>query len=352
MDIFRELLLGNTENVLISPESILSTLSILYNITTGIASNQILKYLEKENDKYIDIDNNHDMEIDTKEVTELTTVNKIYISDYINVNVNFIEKMKYFFEFINFNSEQTTSDINKYIETSTNGKINKLFVNRLSTDTRILIVNVIHFKAKWKYPFLKDCTFKDKFYTPTGSTTIDTMVVKDKSFLHNHIYEQYGSFSIVDIPYTGNSSMLIILPDKIDGLYYIEEHITNENLKKWIGTLSVKRVDIYLPKFNIDAIEPYDLIPILKKIGISEVFNNSSLINISNDHLTINNIFHKSFIEVNEEYTEAAAVTTCQIIKFSLNKKIIFHVNHPFIYLIKDKNNKILFIGRYYFPNK
>ncbi|AST09397.1 serine protease inhibitor-like protein [Murmansk poxvirus] len=351
MDIFRELILiRDQENVLISPVSILSTLSILYHATKGSASDKILNYIEENTDT--DTEDNDNMEIDTKECTELVTVNKVYGSSSIRFYSEFLEKIKNDFETINFNNtELATYQINEWVRLFTNNKISKLF-NSLSNDTRMLLVGAAHFKAKWKYPFPKEYTYKDNFYISYDSTTVDTMVIKDKSFLYNHVDEPFGSFSIVDIPYEGNSSMMIILPDELDGLKDAEEDILiNENFKKWISDLSLTRVDIYLPKFNVEVTEPYDLVHIFKKVGLSDIFKDSNL-HISNEHITIDGILHKSFIEVNEEYTEAASASCFQFTKNSLIKPIIFHADHPFIYIIKDTCNRILFIGKYYFPNK
>ncbi|AST09592.1 Serpin 123 [NY_014 poxvirus] len=350
MDIFRELLLiKDQENILISPVSILSTLSILHHAMKGSESDQILNYIEENTDT--DTDDSDDMEIDTKECTELVTVNKIYGSDSIRFYSTFLEKIKNDFETINFNNvEHAIHKINEWVSLSTNNKINKLF-NTLPNNTRILLVGAAHFKAKWKYPFPKEYTYKDNFYISYDSTTVDTMVIKGKSFPYNHVEETFGNFSIVDIPYEGNSSMMIILPDELDGLHDAEEDIiTSENFKKWSNNLSTTRVDIYLPKFNVEVTEPYDLVPILKKVGLTKIFGSN--MNISNEHITIDSILHKSYIEVNEEYTEATAVSCIGFTNFSLVTPIIFHADHPFIYIIKDTCNRILFIGKYYFPKR
>ncbi|AEN03771.1 serine protease inhibitor-like protein SPI-1 [Yokapox virus] len=194
---------------------------MLYHTTTGSAADQILKYIEENTDT--DEEDNDDMEIDTKECTELVKIDKIYGSDTVKFSRTFIKNVSEIFETINFNEEQTTDKINESISVSTNGKISKLFNNKLEITTRILLVNVVYFKARWKHIFPKEYTYKDNFYISNNSTSVDTMVIKNKSFPYIHVDEPFGSFSIVDIPYHGNSSMMIILPDALYGhrdIYY------------------------------------------------------------------------------------------------------------------------------------
>ncbi|AOP31888.1 serpin [Volepox virus] len=345
MDIFRELTLKrNNDNILISPVSILSTLSILYHGAAGYTAAQISKYImENENTDISRYDN--DMEVNVTEYAKLVIANKIYGSNNIKFYDAFLQKIRDNFQIVNFDDVDETRDtINEWVKTVTDGKIDHLFTNKLQNNTRMTVVNVVHFKAKWKYPFCKLSTYTDKFYTSKDLfTNVDMMVSTKNNLPHTHI-ESFGGFSIVDIPYEGNSSMVIILPDDIEGLYNIEKNLTNENFKKWCNELSTKSIDLYIPKFKVEMSEPYNLLHILK-LGMHSDFSN-----MCNETITIDNFLHKSFIDVNEEYSEATSATTIGFVKFSMVYTIKFYINHPFIYMIKDNSGRILFIGRYCYP--
>ncbi|AKJ93827.1 serpin [Raccoonpox virus] len=351
MDIFRELILErDNDNILISPVSILSTLSLLYHGAAGSTADQISKYIEENT---IDISNYDTMEVDDTECSNLVVANKIYGSDNIVFYDTFIQKIRDDFRSVNFNDANKTRDIiNEWAKTVTDGKIDPLLTNKLPINTLITTVNVVHFKAKWKYPFSKNSTYTDIFYMSNDSSTnVNMMVSTDNDLPYVHIDESFGGFSMVDIPYEGNSSMLIILPDDIKGLYNIERNLTNENFKKWCNKLSTTSIDLYMPKFKIEMLEPYNLIPILNKLGLNNIVGNySDFSKMCKEPVTIDSFLHKSFIDVNEEYTEAAAATCICITNFSMvySKKV--YVNHPFMYMIKDNSGRILFIGRYCYP--
>ncbi|AXN74995.1 seprin [Akhmeta virus] len=359
MDIFKELILKyNDENVLISPVSILSTLSILHHGASGSTAEQLSKYIENAtkdtNEKDTDTNNdNNDMDIDIPYCATLATANKIYGSDSIEFHASFLQKIKDDFQTVNFNkANQTKELINEWVKTMTNGKINSLLTSPLSINTRMTVVSAVHFKAMWKYPFSKHLTYKDKFYISKNLvTSVDMMVSTENDLPYAHINESFGGFSIIDIPYAGNSSMVIVLPDEIEGIYNIEKNITDENFKNWCSKLSTKSIDLYMPKFKVEMTEPYNLVPILENLGLTNIFGYyADFSKMCNETITVENFLHKTFIDVNEEYTEAAAVTGVFMTNFSMvySKKV--YVNHPFMYMIKDNTGRILFIGRYCYP--
>ncbi|QED21154.1 serine protease inhibitor-like SPI-1 [Borealpox virus] len=350
MDIFKELIIKhNDDNVLISPVSILSALSILYHGAAGSTAEQLSKYIENTEDK----DANSDiMDIDIPYCATLATANKIYGCDSIKFHASFLEKIKDDFQAVNFhNANQTKELINEWVKTMTNGKINPLLTSPLSINTRMTVVSTVHFKATWKYPFSKDLTY-DKFYISKNLvTSVDMMVRNETDLLYTHINESFGGFSIIDIPYVGNSSMVVILPDNIEGLYNIEKNITDENFKNWCSKLSTKRIDLYMPKFKVEMTEPYNMVPILENLGLTNIFGYyADFSKMCNDTITVEKFLHKTFIDVNEEYIEAAAATGVFITNFSMVYNTKVYINHPFMYIIKDNIGRILFIGRYCYP--
>ena len=133
-------------------------------------------------------------------------------------------------------------------------------------------------------------------------------------------------------------------------LLQLEDQLTAEKLIAWTSPQNMRKrqVDLYLPRFKVE--ESYDLVPTLQALGMVDAFRDGvadfSGMTGGRD-LVVSKVVHKSFVEVTEEGTEAAAATGVVIIRTSLTFREAFHCNHPFLFLIKHiKTNSILFCGR------
>ena len=159
-------------------------------------------------------------------------------------------------------------------------------------------------------------------------------------------YASSNEAQVLQIPYKGDRlSMLVILPDNIDGIDALEDSITADMIKQWRQEVHSTDITLVLPKFKIEA--TYDLIMILKDLGIRDVFNPgiADLSGIGNSpNLYVSSAFQKTFVDVNENGTEAAAVTALAL---SDSSSPLFVANHPFIFIIQDdETGTILFMGR------
>ncbi|APG58379.1 putative serine proteinase inhibitor 2-like protein [BeAn 58058 virus] len=173
------------------------------------------------------------------------------------------------------------------------------------------------------------------------------MRLNDEVLNYNHVEELFGNFSVIELPYIGNASMVVILPDEIDGLYNIEQNITDDYFNNLCKNLIPAFVDVSLPKFKVSG--NYNLINILSKLGLEDVFNSKGdFSNMYDSTINIDEFIHKTYIDVSEKYTEAAAAT-CMLMS-DCGRTKVFCVNHPFMYVIKDTSNKILFVGRLVYP--
>ncbi|XP_070217915.1 serpin B4-like [Bos mutus] len=156
---------------------------------------------------------------------------------------------------------------------------------------------------------------------------------------------------ILEIPYKGSElSMMVLLPDEVDGLQELEDQLTAEKLIAWTSPQNMRKrqVDLYLPRFKVE--ESYDLVPTLQALGMVDAFRDGvadfSGMTGGRD-LVVSKVFHKSFVEVTEEGTEAAAATDVEIIERAGRNSESFCCDHPFLFLIKHiKTNSILFCGR------
>uniref|UniRef100_A0A8C4L329 Serpin domain-containing protein n=1 Tax=Equus asinus asinus TaxID=83772 RepID=A0A8C4L329_EQUAS len=155
---------------------------------------------------------------------------------------------------------------------------------------------------------------------------------------------------ILEIPYKHKDlSMMLLLPNEVDGLKKLEDKLTAEKLIEWTSSQNMRErfVDLYLPRFKVE--ESYDLKDTMMSLGMLDAFSpqDADFSGMTGSRsLVVSKILHKSFVEVNEEGTEAAAATG---IEFGLlsPRAYSFHCDHPFLFFIKhNKTNSILFLGR------
>lgn len=357
-NLYFELLDNNKEkNIFYSPYSLLNVLLVVYEGSKGNTANQILKVLYLPKDT-------QNIKIESKELYKyfnknqesyiLKVVNALWIQKNYPILKNYIENAKIYYnsEVKNldfYKSEEARNEINNYIYKHTEEKI-KDFLPKGSINylTRIVITNAIYFKGTWIYEFDKSLTAKDMFYVKKGKTVEISMMHKQKVKLN---YLKINELEIIELPYKGNNlSMIIILPNENIDINELLQKLSYKDIINFINKLKQEELDeVIIPKFKLET--SYDLKEYLLKMGVKDAFN-ESLANFSGitkkEKLYITGVFHKAFIEVNEEGTEAAAATGAILGTTSIkeNQKI-FKANRPFLFLIKAKDsNLILFIGK------
>ncbi|AKJ93819.1 serpin [Raccoonpox virus] len=336
MDIFREVassMKGN--NVFISPISISEVLNVLYHGANGSTAKQLSKYIN---------DN------DNTKCGAFKSVSKVYGRYSTEFKYSFLENIGTKFQTVDFTSDKITDSINKWVSVCTNGKINPLLTNPLSPDTCLLVISAVYFKAKWLHPFNKEFTQECDFHVSKTSTEpVNMMSIYDEVFNYAIVKESFGNFSMIELPYVGNTSMIIILPDELDGLDSIEQNLSDGNFSKWCDNLTGDYVDVHIPKFKTTG--SYDLIDYLVNLGMTDVFGaNGDYSNMCDSEVNIDAVIHKTYIDVNEEYTEAAAAT-CALVTDGASITKEFRADHPFIYVIRHVNGAVLFIGRFCSPS-
>ena len=234
--------------------------------------------------------------------------------------------------------------INSWANSHTNGKIPSL-LSELNPSTRMIITNAVYFNAQWQSPFSKMKTSPEKFH--------DGEKVSQVPMMKKYARFQYGEFEgvkVIQIPYKGHRlSMLVLLPtgdrpDALDGL-------SADTLKRWINELERYEVDLWLPKFRTE--NSYQLAEMFKDLGVRKAFtDDADFSGISSvEAMKIDAVIHKTFIDVDEEKTEAAAATAIAMMRATAmpvpERKAEFHADHPFVYFIMDDNTgTILFMGR------
>ncbi len=253
-------------------------------------------------------------------------------------------------------TEETRKLINKWVEQKTNDKIKDLIKpGVLDAATKLVLTNAIHFKGTWKVKFDKKDTKKEKFHvTDEKSVQIDTMKMKKP----NLKYLRGDGFKALELPYEGGKmSMVLFLPDKVDGLAQFEKSFTLENVKKWLPRMWEQKIqEVAIPKFTMTR--EFSLNKVLAEMGMPTAFVYPKADFSGMDgsrELYISGVIHKAFVDVYEEGTEAAAATAVVMRAGSARppEPKIFKADHPFAFVIRDvKTGTILFMGRVTDPTK
>ncbi|XP_066124619.1 leukocyte elastase inhibitor isoform X2 [Saccopteryx bilineata] len=250
-------------------------------------------------------------------------------------------------------SEDARKVINEWVKGQTEGKIPELLAAGVVDNmTKLVLVNAIYFKGNWQEKFIKEATTDAPFRLNKKDTKTVKMMYQKKKFPFGYIKDL--KCRVLELPYQGKElSMVILLPDDIEdeatGLKQIEAQLTLEKLHEWTNpeNLDLIDVNVHLPKFKLE--KSYNLNSYLARLGIEDLFTSKAdLSGMSGSRdLSISKIVHKSFVEVNEEGTEAAAATAGIAVFCMLMPEENFMVDHPFIFFIRhNPSNNILFLGR------
>jgi serine protease inhibitor len=247
--------------------------------------------------------------------------------------------------------------INDWVAQRTQNKIlNLLGPGTVTADTRLILTNAIYFKGTWAAQFDKAQTRDEDFYRSPSQTT-------QAPFMHlsgGFRYFNGGSFQALEIPYKGNElSMIVLLPNALDGLAALEGQLTDEPLDAWLAKMSyARKVNLALPRFTLT--QQFTLNQTLGAMGMQSAFSPTAadFSGITgNRSLWISEVIHKAFVAVDEQGTEAAAATAIGMRALAMmsdsNPPIEFRADHPFLFLIRDtKSGSILFLGRVSDPTK
>ena len=246
--------------------------------------------------------------------------------------------------------ETARRTINAWVEEKTESKIQELVPSGiLDALTRLVLVNAIYFKGNWANQFDQSLTRDAPFWvTPDESVQVPMMTQE-----HAFRYGEGDGLQVLELPYTGDDlSMVVFLPQEIDGLARLEGSLTRENLDLWTLNLWETKVLVSLPRFEITF--PFRLDDTLKSMGMVDAFGDDSDFSgmDGTKSLYIGAVLHKAFVAVNEEGTEAAAATAVVMQWKTLpTPPPVFCADHPFVFVIRENSTgSILFLGRVVSP--
>lgn len=349
---------GN-RNIFISPLSISMALSMTLNGAAGETETAMKRALGFEG---IALDEVNKSYHELREALQhpdsgikIEIANAIWGRMQIKYKQEFISNDKEFYgaelKLIKFN-ETTPHLINEWVKAKTRGKIMKI-VDRIDPNTIMFLVNAIYFKGVWTTAFDKKKTREGEFTTPDGKKIKVEMMRKEGHF--NHL--KGAKFEAVSLPYgkKRNISMFIFLPDEGSNLDEFYATLLNYKWEYLFKQFRSAKGEIYLPRFKMEY--GAELKDALTSLGMGDAFDQSraNFTNLcfSKERVYLEGVRHKSFIEVNEEGTEAAAVTSVRVGITAVPEMFRMVVDRPFFFVIRDnRTGAILFMGEVTNPKK
>ena len=340
----------SSDNILFSPYSISEDLAMLYEGAGGSSAREledVFGYSHEETPPgYYTWRNSLS---DRWVITDSLWVDKRF-----KLSEDYASKIERYYDGVvnpvdfRYDPEGARETINNWVSLKTNNKINNLLPQRsVDSSTVLVLVNTVYFNDDWLYRF--NHVYNSTFHTIDGREIETNMMSVRESF----DYYEDEDVQVVSLPYKdGRTSMLVILPK--GDLRGLEEDISVDRITYWMDHMNKTEVLVEIPKFTMD--QTYDLKPILMELGVHDIFDPSvadlsGLSSGGDDHykLFVSFVVHKSYIDVNENGTEAAAATATGVEFTAIpdqNYKV-FRANRPFIYMIVDgETNGILFMGR------
>ncbi|KAF7246045.1 hypothetical protein EYD10_07838 [Varanus komodoensis] len=290
----------------------------------------------------------------------LRSVNQLYG----DTSVPFRKSVKKYYnaapQTVNFQeaAEEIRNEINSWVKHQTEGKVqNLLDEGSIDSLTKLVLVNALYFRGNWSKTFKKNDTTEQPFrLNKTTSKPVKMMFQHDK-FNWNYINDVQTH--ILELQYVNNElSMFILLPEDINdgstGLEMLEKELTYENLSKWTSPEEMEEVEanVYLPRIQLEG--HYGLKSTLSGMGLTDAFsaNHADFTGMSEKRmLALSEGFHKCFVDITEEGTEAAASSAVDISARSDQGALLFAADHPFLFFIRhNKTKSILFWGRFCSP--
>ena len=340
------------KNVFISPASVAIALSMASNGAGGEtlqAMTEVLKldemppeYIDSAYQKLLQILQTEDPEV------KLAIANSLWADKRRDFKAAFVEDSQEFYQAqvtnLDFADAKSKNIINNWVKEKTNSKITKI-VDSISPEDLLFLINAIYFKGNWTYKFNKDLTTEKPFYLTADKVQPYPMMSRRGEYS----YYETEQFQAISLPYGEQQvSMYIFLPKENISLIEFTNSLTAENWQKWTDLLRSQPGKITLPRFKLEYTT--ELNSVLSALGMEVAFDRdrADFSEMISQPAHIDRVKHKTFLEVNEEGTEAAGVTSIgiRVTSMPVDKPFIMNVNRPFFCAIQEeKTGSILFMG-------
>jgi serpin B len=381
VELHRQLATGD-ENLCLSPYSIESALAMTYAGADGETRTEMARVLHLTNDVSVPATFSalqHSLEEMSAKTIELVKqskkfggpsepirlhiANRLFAQKGYQFRAAFLSLVKQnfggAFEPLDFIADPAaaTQRINEWVADQTHDRIRDLIPQRaLDKTARLVLANALYLKAPWASEFSSSATQPEPFFVH-GGAPVDAPMMRKRD--EHFGYARHEGFTVVSLPYAGNDlQFLVLLPDEVDGLRVLESKLTADMLAG-CAKLEKRDVDLHLPRFKLKP-PTMTLADNFEALGMKTAFDKpQGSANFDkmaprkpNDYLYISQIFHKTFIAVDEKGTEAAAATAVAMLAGTALRSpppppIEVKVDRPFIYAIQHVPSGVcLFLGR------
>ena len=353
--LFSEVLKGDKDqkNVFISPSSVAIALAMTYNGASGSTQQAMAKTLELQGMNLPEINSSYAAALkqlldnqDPK--VQLSIANSLWANQDVTFAPDFLKRTQDFYQAkvsnLNFKDAAASSIINHWVKENTKGKITKI-VETIEPNQVLFLINAIYFKGNWSNEFDKSQTAQYPFYITDGRRKQHQMMSQEGDYR----YYESKQFQAVSLPYgkDGKFSFYIFLPKQNSNLKAFYQDLNIKKWEKWMTQFNKQKGFIRLPRFKTDY--EVTLNDALKTLGMEEAFSNKANFSGMGKNFAISQVKHKTFVEVNEEGTEAAAATSVGIVATSLREEpepFRMIVDRPFFCAIRDnQTGSLLFMG-------
>ena len=330
---------GPDANVVISPYSAGVALSMLAQGAQGQSWVELDNALNACTFKKTDLG-------ESDEVT-VKSANSVWINDDFSVRNTYVDHLAKdygaFADVMDFSDPESLRAINNWCSENTEGMI-KGILDRLTPDMVMILTNALYFKAPWENTFNPEQTCDAVFHGSKGD--------KQHPFMSQKLtcpYAEYDGNKFLALPYKGGKySMYILLPSEDMGMKEIESYVYENGFNELVSYLKPTQIRMSMPKFKIES--EMSLVKTLEAMGVHTIFTSAAdLSGIARGPLCVSDVYQKAVVDVDENGSEAAAVTAITVLRTSapINRTPSVVLDRPFYFMIADAQaGRVLFAGR------
>jgi serpin B len=352
IDIFKQCYTTSEEgkNVVVSPLSIKMAMSMASEGASGETLEQIQTVLGIDDNSKNTFKNIIENSVETDDIN-IDIANSLWINDNFNFRNEYLNTVENYYKAqaksLDFSSSNAKTVINNCVKEQTRDKIPTI-IDEVTQQNIAFLINAIYFNARWNEPFEEDLTSQEEF-----NVTDELITVVDLMYLDSDLnYLKNDDVQAVKLPYgeDENYTMTIYLPDEDSDISTFVNNLTNDKLKEWDEDFQYKEGLLRLPRFRTEFSR--NLSEDLNSLGIRKAFQSDADFTnmIEGEGFYISKVQHKTYIDVTEQGTEAAAATAISMEITSMpnepEERFEMIVNRPFFFTISDNRyNAVLFMG-------
>ena len=347
-------------NVFISPASVAIALAMTYNGAGGETQQAMARALELSGLSLDEVNQSYAALLQTLATADpkvtLSIANSLWSRQDVAFKQDFLARVRLFYQAevsaLDFSDPATVDAINAWVNEKTNRKIPRI-LDRISDDAILFLINAIYFKGAWVKAFDPQLTREQPFILSDGSQKQVPMMSRSGEFR----YLRGEDFQAVSLPFgapdtESRFSMLVFLPDPSSSLDALTGRLTAEQWAMWMAQFGLAEGFLAMPRYTLEY--EAGLNGALNALGMGVAFDPQQadfgpMVDLRPENVFISSVMHKTFIEVNEEGAEAAAVTSVEMGVTSAREepeRFTMIVERPFLVAIRDdQSGAVLFIG-------